>query len=118
MDYKGLMELTDNFRAIAEKQLWFIKESEINGSGLHARIFILKGAKIGMTVTSNAGRITYMGSQINHQFKCNAKLMENKIEGCDLIAIKDIPQGEEITCNYKDTPWYIDKNTKGFVELE
>ena len=118
MDYIRLMELTDMFKALAEDKLWQISDSRISGNGLMAQNAIPKGTKIGTAVTDNAGHITYMGSQINHQFNCNARLVENEAKGCDLIAIKDIPQGEEITVDYKDTPWYIDKNTEGFVELE
>jgi len=112
------MELTENFRALAEDKPWQIGDSRISGKGLLARSDIPKGTKIGVVVTNNAERITYMGSRINHQSNCNARLVENEAKGCDLIAIKDIPQGEEITVDYKDTPWYINKNTEGFIELE
>tara|TARA_Y100000310_G_scaffold210046_1_gene210648 strand:- start:91 stop:444 length:354 start_codon:yes stop_codon:yes gene_type:complete len=117
MDYRGLMKLTNHFKVLAETEPYYVGKSNISGSGVFARHPIPKGAKIGVAVTDGAEQITFMGSQINHQLNCNAKLVETEAQGCDLIAIKEIAQGEEITANYKDTPWYIDKNTEGYVEL-
>jgi SET domain-containing protein len=117
MDYTGLINMTDQFRALAADKPYYIGKSDISGRGLIAARPISKGTNIGMAVSDGGEYITFMGSQINHQTNCNAKLVENKDGSCALVATKDIHKGEEITANYKDTPWYIDKDTKGFVEL-
>jgi len=74
------------------------------------------GTTIGLAVMPT--HITHMGSHINHQTNCNAKLVEIAEETCNLVALRDISKDEEITANYNNTPWYINKNTEGFIELE
>lgn len=117
-----LDRLVSDFRALT--RLYYIGKSEIEGNGVFARYPIENGTKIGTAIIDDEkaaddaeGAITYMGSQLNHQTDCNAKLVKNESGGYDLVATKNIPKDEEITADYKDTPWYIDKNTKGFVEL-
>lgn len=109
--------MTSHFRSLAADKPYYIGKSDISGNGLIALRPISKGTNIGVAVTDGAERITFMGSQVNHQVDCNAKVVENENKSCHLIATKDIAPGDEITANYKDTPWYIDKNTEGFVEL-
>lgn len=124
MDYEGLGKLIDHFRSLTEDEPYYIGESEISGNGVFAKRHIRKGELIGTIIDDERkaindaeNAITNMGSHINHQFDCNAKLVKNETHGYYLVAIKNIPKDEEITTNYKNTPWYIDKNTEGFVEL-
>ena len=104
----------NNFVKLTERK-YYVGKSKIDGNGLLAREYIPANATIGIIIDEN-DKITPMGSFVNHQFDCNAKITNAKASYI-LIAIKDILPGEEITANYKNTPWFIDKNTKDFVEL-
>ena len=116
MNYKNLMKIATSFETLT-KNPYYIGKSQISGNGVLAQHFIPKNTNIGIAITNGPDIVSFMGSHINHQFKCNAKLVENENNGYDLVAINDIHPGQEITVNYKDTPWYINKNTKGFAEL-
>jgi hypothetical protein len=91
-----------------------IKQSGINGLGLFATKGIAQGANLGMShVAIGSGIIrTPMGGFINHSNEANTVKVELKINGDDdpllkvatkkwnLIALKDIKEGEEITVRY------------------
>jgi len=91
-----------------------IKQSGINGLGLFASKGIAQGANLGMShVAIGSGIIrTPMGGFINHSDDANTVKVELKINGEDdpllkvatkkwnLIALKDIKKGEELTVKY------------------
>ena len=91
-----------------------IKESSINGLGLFADQDIIQGTNLGMShVLIGSGIIrTPMGGFINHANEPNTVKVELKINGDDdpllkvatkkwnLVTIKDIKKGEEVTVRY------------------
>ena len=91
-----------------------IKQSEINGLGLFARKGIAQGANLGMShVLIGSGIIrTPMGGFINHSDDANTVKVELRINNEDdpllkvatkkwnLVAIRDIKEGEELTVRY------------------
>ena len=91
-----------------------IKQSGIDGLGLFAKEGIAQGANLGMShVAIGSGIVrTPMGGFINHSNDANTVKVELKINGEDdpllkmatkkwnLIALKDIKKGEELTVRY------------------
>ena len=91
-----------------------IKQSGINGLGLFAREDIGQGTNLGMShVAIGSGIIrTPMGGFINHSGDPNIVKVELKINDSDdpllkiatkkwnLITLKDIKEGEELTVKY------------------
>jgi len=91
-----------------------IKQSGINGLGLFAKEGIAQGANLGMShVAIGSGIIrTPMGGFINHSDDANTVKVELKINGEDdpllkiatkkwnLVALRDIKEGEELTVRY------------------
>jgi SET domain-containing protein len=91
-----------------------IKQSGIDGLGLFAKEGIAQGANLGMShVAIGSGIVrTPMGGFINHSDDANTVKVELKINGEDdpllkmatkkwnLIALKDIKKGEELTVKY------------------
>jgi len=91
-----------------------IKQSGINGLGLFAEQDILQGTNLGMShVAIGSGIIrTPMGGFINHANESNTVKVELKINNEDdpllevatkkwnLVTIKDIKKGEELTVRY------------------
>ena len=91
-----------------------IKQSGIDGLGLFAKEDIGQGTNLGMShVAIGSGIIrTPMGGFINHSGDANTVKVELKINGRDdpllkiatkkwnLITLKDIKEGEELTVRY------------------
>ena len=91
-----------------------IKQSGINGLGLFAEEGIAQGANLGMShVAIGSGIIrTPMGGFINHSDDANTVKVELKINNEDdpllkvatkkwnLVAIRNIKKGEELTVKY------------------
>ena len=91
-----------------------IKQSGIDGLGLFAKEGIAQGANLGMShVAIGSGIIrTPMGGFINHSNDANTVKVELRIDEKDdpllkvatkkwnLIALKDIKEGEELTVRY------------------
>ena len=91
-----------------------IKQSGINGLGLFAKEGIAQGTNLGMShVLIGSGIIrTPMGGFINHSNDANTVKVELRIDEKDdallkiatkkwnLIALKDIKEGEELTVRY------------------
>jgi len=91
-----------------------IKQSGIDGLGLFAKEGIAQGANLGMShVAIGSGIIrTPMGGFINHSNDANTVKVELKINEIDdpllkiatkkwnLITLKDIKEGEELTVKY------------------
>lgn len=75
-----------------------IKNSQVIGVPLYLRYWFFPH------ITQDLGRL------INHSWKANCKL--EKVLGeqrWNLVAAQDIKKGEEITIDYRETPWFIDK---------
>ena len=91
-----------------------IKQSKVNGLGLFAKEGIAQGTNLGMShVSIGSGIIrTPMGGFINHSNDANTVKVELRINESDetllkiatkkwnLIAIRDIKKGEELTVRY------------------
>ena len=91
-----------------------IKTSKVDGLGLFAKEGIAQGANLGMShVAIGSGIIrTPMGGFINHSNEPNTVKVELKINSTDdpllkvatkkwnLVTIKDIKEGEELTVRY------------------
>ena len=91
-----------------------IKKSGIDGLGLFAKEGIAQGDNLGMShVLIGSGIIrTPMGGFINHSTDANTVKVELKINGTDdpllkvatkkwnLVTLKDIKEGEELTVRY------------------
>jgi SET domain-containing protein len=91
-----------------------IKQSGIDGLGLFAKEGIAQGTNMGMShVLIGSGIIrTPMGGFINHSDDANTVKVELKIDSRDdpllkiatkkwnLVALKDIKEGEELTVRY------------------
>tara|TARA_B100000214_G_scaffold334669_1_gene277495 strand:- start:733 stop:1041 length:309 start_codon:yes stop_codon:yes gene_type:complete len=90
-----------------------IGTSKIHNRGIIASNNIKKGEKIGtainnivlnglvnLNITKNFGRL------INHSWKPNSSL-EYKNNTYIVIASKNIKKGDEITLDYRNTPWFI-----------
>jgi len=91
-----------------------IKQSGIDGLGLFAKEGIAQGANLGMShVAIGSGIIrTPMGGFINHSNDANTVKVELRIDEKDdallkvatkkwnLIALRDIKEGEELTVRY------------------
>ena len=91
-----------------------IKTSKVDGLGLFAKEGIAQGANLGMShVLIGSGIIrTPMGGFINHSDDANTVKVELKINGEDdpllkvatkkwnLVALRDIKEGEELTVRY------------------
>lgn len=94
-------------------QAYKIDKSNIHGIGVFSTRRINKDDIIGVplymryiifpVITEDIGR------KINHSYEPNSYLRKDS-NGAkwDLVAIKDIAKGKEITINYNDTPWFID----------
>jgi len=91
-----------------------IRQSGIDGLGLFAKEGIAQGTNLGMShVAIGSGIIrTPMGGFINHSNDANTVKVELKINGSDdpllkiatkkwnLITLRDIKEGEEVTVRY------------------
>jgi len=92
----------------------FIEESSINGQGLHTNVKLAKGTNLGMSHLE-LGKLllrTPMGGFINHSDKPNCAklksvtlqrvnpLYDHNFTKWDLVTIKDIEAGEELTVSY------------------
>jgi SET domain-containing protein len=91
-----------------------IAKSEIHGEGVLATKSIKKDEVIGLPLYMVAWIFPVitkeLGKKINHSYKPNAYLKKDPSElKWYLIAHKNIAINEEITINYNNTPWFIDK---------
>jgi hypothetical protein len=105
---------------------YYLDDSDIHGTGVFASRNIDSKENIG-AVRRTRGEVsdyregvdfvrTELGRKVNHQFKNNSYLKKEERD-YNLYSAKKINKGSEITANYKDTPSFIDSNTKGYKEL-
>lgn len=96
-----------------DKDLYRIDQSKIEGQGIFANKKISENQTIGLPLYVNYLLFPIitkdLGKKINHSSNPNAKLVKDPM--ClkwYLVATRKISKNEEITMNYKDTPWFID----------
>ena len=82
-----------------------IKQSGINGLGLFADQKVMQGTNFGVSHYKLNGDIirTPLGGFINHSNTPNVvkvELKDNKYKKWNLVTLKDIEEGEEITTRY------------------
>jgi len=110
-------EFMKKFKSLMYKPLphgLFIEESGINGQGLHTNVKLAEGTNLGMSHIE-VGKLllrTPMGGFINHSDKPNCvkiesvtlqrvnPLYDHNFTKWDLVTIKDIEVGEELTMQY------------------
>ena len=92
----------------------FIDESSIDGQGLHTNVKLAKGTNLGMSHLELGKLIlrTPLGGFINHSDKPNCvkvesvtlqrvnPLYDHNFTKWDLVTLKDIEAGEELTVKY------------------
>jgi SET domain-containing protein len=78
-----------------------IRESEIEGLGLFAIENIPMDTNLGVSHYKFNGKVlrTPLGGFYNHSENPNCKKIEYK-DRYELITLRDIESGEELTCNY------------------
>src|SRR4051812_20414025 len=94
-----------------------IQPSAIHGLGAIAIAPIQRGETIGVivTISDNGPSITdELGKYINHSNNANCRIVWNN-GNYDLVATTIIAPNEEITGNYYDTPWFLEKPKEGYV---
>jgi hypothetical protein len=84
-----------------------INDSSIHGVGLFAKKDFNKNDLLFKAIYPTK-QISYHGSLINHSYNPNTYLFENK-NGWFIIGLKNIKEGDEITVDYRDTPYFIKK---------
>lgn len=86
---------------------WYISNSPIEGEGVFAAKDIFYGEIIDIAVVSMV-KISFFCSKINHSWNPCAKLVKN-LNNYDVVTIQNISKDQEITINYNDTPFFIQK---------
>lgn len=92
--------------------MYQIRPSDIHGNGLFATINIPVGKKIDVAIYINQWFIPiitdHCGKWINHSSTPNTHLKrdENRL---NIYATQSIQAGEELTIDYRKTPWFIQK---------
>ena len=82
-----------------------IKQSKVNGLGLFAKEGIAQGTNLGTSHIKINGDIirTPLGGFVNHANESNCvkvELKENQYKKWNLITIRNIKEGEELTLQY------------------
>lgn len=86
---------------------FYISDSKIHGKGVFAAKDYTKDEFIEVGVTGILPYITQgFGNMVNHSYTPNAYL-NYKDGNHNISALTGIKKGDEITINYKNTPWYI-----------
>lgn len=87
-----------------------LDKSRIQGMGIFCTEHIKENEIIDKAIIFRFGIFPviteYIGKWVNHKSNCNIRLYYDKGEYY-FRACKDIKPKEELTLNYKETPWYI-----------
>ena len=115
----NLMKKVENKSNVDISSNYYFDDSKIHGTGTFASRDIPSQEIVGNAFSYKDKKLsqTELGAKVNHQFNSNTLLKKDK-DGYNLYSTKDIKKGSEVTSNYEDTPDFIDKNTKGFKEIE
>ena len=98
-----------------------IEKSDIQGKGVFASKNLKKGEFIGAVITNagkdprTKGNQTDIRKKLNHQSSDNS-IMKKEDGDFNLYSKEDVKSGEELTTNYKNLPWWVNKDTAGFKE--
>ena len=114
-----LMKKVENKSNVDISSNYYFGDSNIHGTGTFASRDIPAQEIVGNAFSYKDKKLsqTELGAKVNHQFNSNTFLKKDR-DGYNLYSTKDIKRGSEVTSNYEDTPDFIDKNTKGFKEIE
>ena len=114
-----LMKKVENKSNVDISSNYYFGDSKIHGTGTFASRDIPSNEIVGNAFSYGNKKLTRteLGAKVNHQFNSNTFLKKDR-DGYNLYSTKDIKRGSEVTSNYEDTPDFIDKNTKGFKEIE
>lgn len=87
-----------------------IRESKIEGLGLHTNIDLAKGTDLGIshvqrTFYLNGEELirTPLGGFVNHSDTPNCKFIDKYITNRKMVTIRDIKAGEELTSDYRQS---------------
>jgi hypothetical protein len=97
-ELKAISENTDDQIPFPRALPLTVRKSAIHGLGLFAECNYVSGEKIAPARID--GKRTPAGRYINHWHKPNAQMAVNKRGDVDVVAIVDIPNGEEILTDY------------------
>lgn len=93
--------------------MWNIQHSDIDGEGVFAKYFIPKDTVIDIGINFSLGifpNITFFGSKLNHSYNANSALVFDPEDNIyNVQATINILPDNEITIDYRDTPFYIKK---------
>lgn len=89
---------------------WVIGPSKIHGQGVLAKRALAPGTLVGVGIGYRLGVFPTItsdfGAWINHSFKPSCKLL--LMNGNHwVVANSAIEPGDEITVDYRSTPWYV-----------
>lgn len=90
--------------------LWTIKPSKIHGVGVHVTCFVPRSTIIGKAITVTTmglPSVTPLGSKVNHSWTPTAELIEHRGKYY-LQTCKDLFPDDEVTVDYRHTPWFIE----------
>ena len=113
---------------LSEHKKYNIAKSDIQGEGVFATHDIEKGEFIGVPISDENKFAEFvrtrndkldtrsdLAKKLNHQSENNC-IVKSENNNLNMYAQNDIKKGDEITVNYNNSPWYINKDTTGFKE--
>jgi len=97
-------------------EITYVSDSNIHGSGLFARITILKDSVIGRLKGTpckrNGAHVLWLSNTEGFKVSCNLKYINHAdtpnacyYDDLTVVALRDIEAGEEITHNYENAEW-------------
>lgn len=93
--------------------MWYISKSHIDGVGVFAAVNVFPGDTIGVAIDERR-TVTPMGTKINHAWTPNCQLYKVGNQWL-LVAVRPVPQGTELTADYRYTPDFIRKPMSHWV---
>lgn len=89
---------------------YYIDQSSIHGKGVFAKMYFHQDQPIDIGIDYHFGIIPFVtsnfGTMINHSWNANSYLYFDNGKYY-VLAKHDIQPGDEITIDYRDTPWFI-----------
>ncbi len=83
---------------------WYLNKSNIHGVGIFTSKYLNKNELIDTVIINYS--ITDFGSKINHSFKPNCRLVQNK-NNYYLVANENIYPHTELTSDYNKGPFFV-----------
>jgi hypothetical protein len=94
-------------RECSNMNTFYISQSTIHGEGIFTRRPFPEDTKL-FKIVDDPYTITPLGKKVNHSYTPNCELRQNK-KGWYLYTKRHVNEGEELTGDYTDTPWFIKK---------